>query len=139
MDSPDPYLPDIVMECSMVPVQWFGRNNHRGDPYYGEKRMWFASFEQALDDYRQVEHGVGWKSQRLREARRYQAVEWVESDAEGFLTFNWYCEVFELDPARVRKRLAQGAVSPVIRTSNKGPVAPLTMKVRRRWKKKAVA
>jgi hypothetical protein len=131
MDSPDPYLPDICLEESLVPVQWFGRNR-RHDQFAPERRLLAAAFESHLDDYRYVPRAVGHQSQTRREVWHLQAVDWVRDDGEAPLSFRWFCNALKLEPQAVRARLRQKAVSPVERTPNKGPTGRLTMPDRRR-------
>ena len=137
----DPYA-SILQDDFILPSQQTPRARDR---FEAEKRLIAAAFRSHLEDYRFVTRAVGYQSTSKRERWRMEAVQWVESDADGLLTFQWFCSVLGLEAEAVRQRLRAGVVTKMDRGYNvgNGPQPQITLNDRdwrdRKHKRKQVA
>lgn len=137
----DPWA-SILQDEFILPSQQRARVAHK---FEAEKRLIAAAFRSHLEDYRFVTRAVGYQSTSKRELWRMEAVQWVESDADGLLTFQWFCSVLNLDAEAVRIRLRKGEVAKMDRgyVSVNGPQPQITLNDRgwrdRKHKRKQVA
>lgn len=127
----DPWA-SILQDEFILPSQQRAQVADRFEP---EKRLIAAAFRSHLEDYRFVTRAVGYQSTSKRERWRMEAVQWVESDADGLLTFQWFCSVLNLDAEAVRTRLRKGEVAKMDRgyTVGIGPMPQITIR-NRNWR-----
>jgi len=83
-------------------------------------RLWAAVFRQAVDDcvdafryYRTPEH---LRSEASKFGDYEQILAWLNSDADEVGSFAWLCALFNVDPARVRRRVNGGWENPKLGT-----------------------
>lgn len=83
-------------------------------------RLWAAVFRQAVDDcvdalryYHTPEH---LRSEASKFGDYAGILLWLNSDADEVGSFTWLCALFNVDPARVRKRVHNGWRNPGLGT-----------------------
>lgn len=99
------FQPDLL-----TPGQFFGRLRSRQTT--PELRLWFATFQAALEDLKDGGPNAGGNFRPAQKVlRRERAIAWLESPSEGIGSFNWMCGVLGLDPKAVRARVLEQGLS----------------------------
>jgi len=115
----------LILDEGLQPSQYADAHRHSA-PFLSERRLWAAALESALADcMTYLPKGKGTMTARTKDARRRDALAWLQSDEEGPLTFLWYCDVLGLDAGAVRARVLSGGLDLQRRAKVWGQDAPI--------------
>jgi len=114
----------------LVPSQ-FADERRKADPFFAERRLWLAVFQDAIDRWTMVRTPAAlvaaWDGslvpnepgRRIRE--RAELLDWLTDDSEAILSFRWYCDVLNLDASATRAALFSGRAVLIPRDNSRDP------------------